>query len=640
MCGIAGYVSPNDRGVCDAVRTMIQHLARRGPDSEGIETWPGVALGHRRLAILDLSPAGRQPMLSDDGQVGVVFNGCIYNFLELRGELERRGQRFRSNCDTEVLVRGYREWGIDALVKRLRGMFAFGIWDQPRRKLTLVRDRLGVKPLVYCARDREIGFASTPAALRAAGFGGEIDPQAVIDLLEFGFVTEDRSIYQEVHKLQAATILEWEDGRITQRQYWTVPECDETSRITFDEAVEETERLIVESVRLRLISDVPVGVLLSGGIDSGLVCWGMSKLNANVRAFTVGAPNDPSDETAGAAETARALGISHQVVDMPERTFSLDALIDAYSEPFPCSSAQAMLWVADAVKQHATVLLTGDGGDDVFFGYPFFRNARMAQSLARVLPGAAPALWRSARGLLPDTGVGKRVKSFLNYATGGIGAHARAHSGIPYYEQHGLLGERLAGRQVSQRQIPDSLDSARRLVGDVFSYHRRMGFAGEFMTKVDGATMYYGIEARAPFLDQEIWEFAATLPEGLRFRGGKLKAVLREIARRRIGPRVASRKKQGFTVPVERWLAGRWRGLMEDLGRGDSILERDGWIAPAALRRPVQDALRDGNIPLQVWRLLVLEHWLSRNSRAGVPPDAAGVPAGQLHRSASSNKRS
>ena len=193
---------------------MVQALVRRGPDSEGVAKWPNAVLGHRRLAILDLSAAGHQPMLSDDGQIGLVFNGCIYNFLELRRALEQRGHRFHSRCDTEVLLRGYEEWGIDALAGRLRGMFAFGIWDQRRRTLTLVRDHLGVKPLIYCERNGEIGFASTVRALRAAGFGGEINPDAIVDLLELGWVRDDRAIAIGIRKLPPATILEWRDGHV------------------------------------------------------------------------------------------------------------------------------------------------------------------------------------------------------------------------------------------------------------------------------------------------------------------------------------------------------------------------------------------------------------------------------------------
>jgi asparagine synthase (glutamine-hydrolysing) len=590
---------------------MLHSLARRGPDSEGIETWPGAALGHRRLAILDLSEAGRQPMLTEDGQIGLAFNGCIYNFLDLRGELEQRGHRFRSNTDTEVLLYGYREWGIDGLARRLRGMFAFAIWDHPRRTLSLVRDRLGVKPLVYHACGGEIAFASTVGALRTAGFGGEIDPNAVLDVLEYGWVTDEHAIYEGIEKLPPGVILEWSGGRATQRGYWSLPES-ESGRISFAEAVEETERLLLESVSLRLVSDVPVGALLSGGIDSTLVCWALRELNAKITAFTVRAPDDPSDESTVAARTAKSLGISHEIVDMPEGRPSLHEMIDAYSEPFACSSAHALLLVSKAVKSHATVLLTGDGGDDIFLGYPFFRHAWMAQKLANRLPGFAAPAWRALRSAVPRVGPAKRVRNFLDYATGGLGAFAGVHDGLPYFEGRMIPGERLKGRQLAQRQIAPSPESARRMLRDVFQHHKRLHFTSEFMPKVDGATMHYALEARAPFLDHKMWEFAAALPPEVRLRGGILKAVLREIVRRRVGLDVAFRKKQGFTVPVERWLAERWSGLLDRL-RGGTILEREGWIRPGSLNAPLDQAVRNNLVPVQLWRLLVLELWMERN---------------------------
>ena len=613
MCGIAGYTSVSRvRATEPAVRAMVQALERRGPDSEGLENWDGASLGHRRLAILDLSEAGGQPMLSADRQIGVVFNGCIYNFRELRRELEARGNRFRSECDTEVLLYGYREWGIDALAGRLRGMFAFAVWDNPRRVLTLVRDRLGVKPLVFCQQHGEIAFASTIAALRTAGFGGGIDPQAVLEFLEFGYVTEARAIFEGIEKLAPATIAEWHEGHLERRKYWSLPETDESTPVTFDEAVEQTEQLILKAVKQRLISDVPMGALLSGGIDSTLVCWALRQLNANVRAFTVRAPGSDSDESAAAADTARRLGISHEIVDMPDTDFSLDELTDAYSEPFSCQSALAMLWVSRSVKRLATVLLTGDGGDDVFFGYPFFRNVWMAQKLARRLPQAAATIWNRASCVIPGLGPLGRAKNFLNYSTGGLGPFIRAHDGLPYYRERGILGEALAGRELPQRQLPASLRSARRLLWEFFSYHRNQHFVSEFMVKVDGGTMHYALEARAPFLDQKIWEYASALPAEVRFHGGNLKAVLREIVRRRVGEEVAFREKQGFTVPVERWLAERWSGMLEGLRQG-TALERDGWVRKGSLEAPLRDALRRRWIPVQLWRLLVLDHWLEKS---------------------------
>jgi len=636
MCGIAGYASSlGVRATEPAVRAMVRAMARRGPDSEGVETWDSAALGHRRLAILDLSDAGSQPMLSSDHQIGVVFNGCIYNFRDLRRELESRGNRFRSDCDTEVLLHGYREWGIDALVSRLRGMFAFAVWDNPRRTLTLVRDRLGVKPLVFRMSRGEIAFASTVAALRAGGFCGGIDPCAVLEFLEFGYVTERRAIFGGIEKLAPATIAEWRDGRLERRQYWSLAECGESAAPSaFEDAVEQAEQLILEAVRLRLISDVPVGALLSAGVDSTLVCWALRQLNADVKAFTVRAPGSDSDESAAAAGTARTLGIAHEIVDMPDTDFSLDELMDAYSEPFACQSALAMLWVSRSVKRLATVLLTGDGGDDIFFGYPFFRHAWMAQRFARQLSPALAAAVTAAGSAIPGHGPLRSAKHWLGYATGGLGPFLQAHDGLPYYQERGILGETLAGRKLSQRQIPPSLDSAQRLLWEVFSDHRSRHFVSEFMVKVDGGTMHHALEARAPFLDQKIWEFAAALPAQVRFHGGTLKAVLREVVRRRVGSDVAFRQKQGFTVPVERWLAGRWMGMLEQL-RGQTALERDGWVRRGSLDAPLSAALRRRWIPAQLWRLLVLDHWLQRN-RANVPepgpvfaaPASAGVPGG------------
>ena len=619
MCGIAGKISfAHPEVTSHQVARMLQVLRRRGPDSEGVVNWPGVCLGHRRLAILDLSPAGHQPMLSDDEQIGLVFNGCIYNFVELRKDLESCGRRFHSHCDTEVLLQGYAEWGIDNLVQRLRGMFAFGIWDARRRTLVLVRDRLGVKPLVYFAGGGEIAFASTITALNASGHGNEIDSYAVLDLLEFGFITEQRAIFTGVSKLPPATIAEWCDGHLTQRRYWSLESTSEPLQISFDEAIEETERLLIESVGLRLVSDVPIGALLSGGVDSTLICWAMHKLNADITAFTVRAPSDPADESADASRTASRLGIPHQIVDMPEASVALDELLDAYCEPFPCSSALPMLWVSKAVKEFATVLLTGDGGDDVFLGYPLFQHAWLAQRLACALPDSlAPAVDR-ARALLPARGPFRRANNFLGYATEGLGAFCHAHDGLPYFEQRDLLGERLIGLQLPQRQIAPSLQSARRLLSEVEEYHRGLTFLSEFMPKVDRATMYYSIESRAPLLDHCLWEFAAKLPPEIRLHDGKLKAVLREIVRRRIGPEVASRRKQGFLVPVERWLADRWRNMLDQL-LGDTRLEQEGWIRGGALKDSVCVAIRERWVPLQIWRLLVLENWLQRRAAERAP---------------------
>jgi len=629
MCGLAGVVYRDSSAIAEpVVRAMLPPLARRGPDGEGFFAWPGVGFGHRRLAILDLSPAGAQPMVSADGNVGIVFNGCIYNFLEIRKELEQRGCTFHSRCDTEILLAGYREWGIDELAPRLHGMFAFAIWDQPRRKLTLARDRLGVKPLVYRTWQDGIAFASTLGALQAGGFTDAINPQAVLEFLDLGFVTGQESIYTGTRKLPPASILEWQDGQTTARCYWTLPEADESSSIRFEDAVEEAERLIVEAVRRRLISDVPIGALLSGGIDSTLVCWGLSQLNANIRAFTVGAPGDASDESVQARDIARRLGIPHEVVQLSaDQTLPLDELTEAYSEPFGSTSALGMLRVSQAVKPKATVLLTGDGGDDVFLGYPFFYNAWKAQQLSRKFPSAAPHVWNALRPLVRRIPPLRRAQNFLDYTMGGIGSYARVRTGLPYFEDRRMFGDLLRGGQVAHRQVPASAASAKHLVADVFEFHRRMHFTSEFMTKVDGGTMYHSLEARAPFLDHVLWEFAAKLPPTIHFYQGQLKAVLREIVRRRVGPEVAFRRKQGFTIPVERWLASRWSGHLKEL-QGGSLLVRQGWMEQQALSSAVDEALARKVAPPQLWNALVLEHWLRRQGTITAGRSLRQAPVG------------
>ena len=628
MCGIAGLAGFGDRE--DArrrVRQMLSTLTRRGPDGEGLELWPsdsGLAavLGHRRLSIFDLSDAGRQPMLSPDSSIGIVFNGAIYNFRELRVELEAEGYKFKSHTDTEVLVHGYDAWGLDRLLQKIRGMFALALWDDRKRTLYLVRDRLGVKPLLYSCHNGQIAFASTARALRAGGFSDQIDDLAIADYLEFGFVTDARSIYRGVSKVAAATVVEWSDGKVRTREYWRPPTPSATQP-SFAEAVEETERLFVRAVERRLFADVPVGSLLSGGVDSSLVCWAIAHLGGDVTAFTVGTPGDPADETADAADTARRLGVRHQVLELSgDSEPNIDELVSAYGEPFACASALGMLRVSKAVRGSATVLLTGDGGDDVFLGYPEHRYFWLAQKLARSLPGFVANGWRDNRSKLPQVGSLKRLSSFLNYSTGGLGAVACAHDGLPSYERYGMLGERLAGVSVAQRSMEWSSESSRNLLAEFLEYDRDMRFVGEYMTKVDGATMFHSLEARSPFLDQDLWEFAAGLPFELRLHGGKLKSILRALAQQKLGERVSRGRKRGFTIPVQRWLVGRWRNALTELLE-TSILDREGWINSRATLDRLADAAEKGWAPNQLWYIFVLESWLRHEQNFSVEADVS-----------------
>jgi asparagine synthase (glutamine-hydrolysing) len=630
MCGLAGIVGEVDPcWAQSAVAAMLAELAHRGPDAEGLESWPGAVLGHRRLSIFDLSDAGRQPMISEDRSVSVLLNGAIYNFRSLRGELERHGCLFRSRTDTEVLVYGYQVWGVDELVRRVRGMFAIAIWDARENRLFLIRDRLGVKPLAFAVQGGSIAFASTVRALARGGFGHTIDDCRVAEFLEYGFVTDPRTIYREVQKLQAASILEWHQGTYRIREYWSVPSVSRVD-ISFDEAVEETERLFLAAVERRLHADVPVGALLSGGVDSSLVCWGISHLGADITAYTVGVPGSAADETLDAQATAGALKIRHVVLPISaENPSVLDDLASAYGEPFACGSALGMLRISQVIKPSATVLLTGDGGDDVFLGYPGHAYFLWAQRLARQIPPMAGDLWRSARGLLSPMGSLSRATHFLNYVTGGVGAVVEANPGLPECRRRGVLGKRLQSAAIEERSIPETLESARHLLTEMLTYERRHRFTGEYMTKVDGGAMFHALEARSPFLDQDLWEFAASLPFEIRMHGGRLKAVLREIARRRIGEHVAGGPKRGFTIPVQEWLVQRWYAEAERI-LSNGLLAEHAYIDPKAVGRELLRGRRAGRAPLYLWYLFVLERWMRQEharGRLGFYPAAERVPA-------------
>lgn len=615
MCGIAGVIGREAAtDTAEVVRSMTTALARRGPDGEGLHQWGAAVIAHRRLSIYDLSSAGSQPMISPDGLVGVTFNGAVYNFPDLRRELEPHFQ-FRSRTDTEVLLHGYVHWGIEALVKRLRGMFAFGIWDQRTRELHLVRDRLGVKPLVYAQRsDGSIAFASTVRALRHAAETPELSETAVLEFLEFGFVPDSQAIYRRMAKVPPGTILTWANGSVNIRRYWSLPEPGSGPAISFDEAVEETERLVLEATQLRLFADVPVGSLLSGGIDSALVCWAAAKSGADITAYTVGIPGDEADETSGARVAARAIGIRHELLPMTAGDAPGPSdLVHAYGEPFAVGSALGMIGVSRLVRTMAKCLLTGDGGDDVFLGYPEHLYFARAQSLAGWMPPGATAAWKVAGGLLPDSGNVRRLRNFVSYAVGGLPAVAAARDGLPFYQRHGLLGDRLAGLGLERRSRAWDAVSARNLMKEFLNYDQVTRFTGEYLPKVDGATMFHALEARAPFLDQELWNFAAGLPVELRLHAGQAKAILRRLAEKHLGPEVARAPKRGFSVPVQTWLAREWAPQVREVF-ADSLLEREGWIRT----RPTAPLLgQPGTVaPVQLWRLYVLEQWLRHERSA------------------------
>lgn len=620
MCGIAGIVglTDNETGRLK-VEQMVGALERRGPDAEGLAEWPGAVLGHRRLAIFDLSDAGAQPMSTADGALAVVFNGAIYNFKSVRAELEKLGCRFRSHSDTEVLLHGYRAWGMEPLVQRLRGMFAFGLWDSLERKLYLVRDRLGVKPLVFARRGKQLAFASTVRALKCGGYAGAINDDAILDILRWGFVGEEHCIYRSIQKLPAATILEWSAGNYRQYCYWHAPRPQSATTLTFHDAVSETERRLREAVAIRLDADVPVAVLLSGGIDSSLICGVVAELGADLTAYTVGVPGDPSDESAAAASTASRLGIRHCLIELGDAHMpDVEELLSAYDEPFPSSSALGMLRISRAISSSAKVVLTGDGGDDLFLGYPRHRHLWFAERMARFMAPSFAETWSRWGGQGLRVGPLRRAGALMDYATRGVDAFLEKSTGLAVYRTKGLLGPRLGS---VQQVLMNEAEPGRGMVDRLVEFERGGRFVGEYLKKVDGATMHYGLEARAPFLDQELWRFACSLPVKLRLHHGELKAILRALARRRIGIGVSARKKRGFSIPAHRWLIRQWRGRAEDVFN-NSILARTGWIDRANVLAELRRSAQLGRTGDELWNLFVLETWLQRER--GAAHDEAG----------------
>lgn len=611
MCGIAGIVGVKDvSSAVGRVSDMIHQLQRRGPDDSGIESWQDAVLGHRRLSIFDLSSAGHQPMLTPDGDIGIVFNGAIYNFHELRAELETLGYEFRSRTDTEVLLHGYKQWGIDTLVSKIDGMFAFGVWDNAASKLFLVRDRLGVKPLAYCQKGSEIAFASTVRALGKAGYPLTLSTEGLLEYLEFGFITDERSIYYGIKKVAAATIVEWHNGSITERVYWAPPKVAPYD-LSFEGAVERTEEIFLSAVKKRLLADVSVGALLSGGIDSSLVCWAISELGSNVTAYTVGTPDERFDESSVAGQTAKRLGIKHEILALsgsflPDPTL----LARAYPEPFACSSALGMLSVSELVRKEATVLLTGDGGDDVFLGYPEHKHFYLAQKAAKFIPPGSEGLWRYLRRYMPRSGPAKRLRSFADLASGGLGAVTQIRDGLPFYIENDLLPPQIRSLKLDHREIEWSSDSAKNLLEEFLAYDRRTRFVGEYLPKVDGATMYHALESRSPFLDLDLWEYAASIPYSVRLNRGKKKAILRKIAEKHLGTSLAGQKKQGFLIPAQKWLANEWRDDFFDI-LSNSRLDTLGFLDSKRTLESFERFSRNGEaVPRQYWFIYVLELWL------------------------------
>ena len=608
MCGIAGFAGSLADGpdAADRLRRMCDAIRHRGPDDSGYHVAPGVALGMRRLSIIDVA-GGHQPMTNEDGTVHVVFNGEIYNYQSLRARLLTGRHRLTTSSDTETLVHLYEDHGA-GLARELRGMFGFAIWDDRRRRLLVARDRLGIKPLYYWPMRDGVAFASELRALvTLPEFPRTIDPDAVVDYMAVGYVPEPRTIFAGVHKLPPGHLLEWtRDGGVRTERYWS-PAVAENTRITEQEAVEETRRLLDESVRIHLLSEVPLGAFLSGGIDSSGVVATMARISDRpVRTFSIGFAERAFDESEHAAEVASALGTEHtQLVVRPDAELLFEQVARALDEPFADPSALPTFLVSYLARRDVTVALSGDGGDELFGGYTRYFELNGARSL----PPIARSVLRNVALRLPHATYGRNRLLSLGRTMRGRYAGTVA---LPLREaEGGLLREDVARRAVPFDKTLDRWftdGSARDFMSQLMIVDVQSYLPGDILTKVDRMSMAHSLEARVPLLDHEIAEFALSLPPSLKFRDGVGKWVLRRALGDRVPDEVFRRPKQGFDVPLRDWFRGPLAHRLAALSdRSSAVYD---FVEPRAVERIVQEhrvGRRDH--ARTIWRLVMFDQW-------------------------------
>ena len=643
MCGIAGFwettASRDDAG--DVLQRMTSAIAHRGPDDSGAwcDAASGLAIGHRRLSIIDTTSAGHQPMSSASGRFRIVFNGEIYNFLELRRELEAAGVRFRGESDTEVLLESIERWGVRASVERAVGMFAFALWDETRQTLHLVRDRVGEKPLYWGWLGHTLAFGSELKALRRhPAWIGAIDRGALALYLKFSYIPAPYSIYEGIRKVRPGTMLTFRTDAPgappEEIEYWSARAVVENGmrdplHLSDGELVDEAERRLTETVRDQMISDVPLGAFLSGGIDSSLIVSLMQKQSARpVQTFTIGFGHEEYNEAEHARAVATHLGTAHtELYVTPQEALDVIPRLPAmYDEPFADSSQIPTFLVAQLARRHVTVSLSGDGGDEVFGGYHRYvwaerlrRKFRMVPAsirggLARGIRGVSPTRWNhifaSGSALLRTKRLsipGERMHKLANVLSATT-AEQIYEQLVTMWRDPALLspGEDLPTFLTERGKWAKLDDFAQRMMFlDLVSY-----LPDDILVKVDRATMAVSLESRAPFLDHRIIEFAWRLPHHAKIRNEQTKWLLRQVLHRHVPQALVDRPKMGFGIPLDHWLRGELREWAGDLLNADR-LRREGFFDPAVIARK-WDEHQSGarNWQHLLWSILMFQAWI------------------------------
>lgn len=638
MCGIAGMVGREGETVTlEQVRCMTDTIVHRGPDDEGFHVRGNIGLGMRRLSIIDVA-GGHQPIYNEDGTVAIVFNGEIYNFLELRQGLESRGHQFSTRSDTEVIVHLYEEMGVDCITK-LRGMFAIALYDGKRASLLLARDRLGKKPLFYAQHGGRLFFGSEIKTLLAAAPGlAEVDAEGILQFFYYGYIPDPHSAFRDIHKLPPGHLAEYRGGQVHIRQYWDVPAYGVNDPGSDEACLEEMERQLAEAVRLRLISDVPLGALLSGGVDSSIVVALMARESSSpVKTFSIGFGKADFNEAQYARLVAERFGTEHHelIVD-PNINDTLNHLTQMMEEPFGDSSMIPTYYVSKLAREHVTVALSGDGGDELFAGYDrYIVNWRRRRY--DFVPAWAGKIYRNhLYPILPSTVKGRKLAWNIT-----LSSRDRYLDGVSFLpalnRERSLFSEEFVACarqwenpfQQFQRFYDDApaTDVLSRLMYlDVKTY-----LTADILTKVDRMSMATSLEMRCPILDHVFVEWAAGLPLKYKFRDGTRKFMFKKLAERLgIPSELLQRRKQGFSLPLVHWMRHELKDGLLQILLEPRTLQR-GYFNPEIVRGVVDEHLRGRRNHADIlWMILVFELW-HRNFLEKIGKDSRPCPEDALY---------
>lgn len=625
------------------VHRMCQTIVHRGPDDEGIYARGPVGLGMRRLSIIDLS-GGHQPIHNEEKNVWVVYNGEIYNFPELRRDLEQRGHKFYTHSDTEVIVHLYEEMGADC-VKKLRGMFGLALYDERKQSLLLARDRLGKKPLHYAVHQGRLLFGSEiKAILAVAPELAEVDPEGLLQYLYFGYIPDPQTAFRRIRKLPPGHLLEYRDGKTRIREFWNVPEYGTHPAMSEEDCLAELERRLAEAVRIRLISDVPLGALLSGGVDSSIVVALMARASAKpVKTFSIGFEAEEFNEAEHARLVAEKFGTDHhELILKPNVEETLTFLTGMLEEPFGDSSMLPTYYVSRMARQHVTVALSGDGGDELFAGYDRYLVAMERKKFDRI-PNWVGRVYRDQlHHRVPSAVYGKNLA--WNASLSPRDRYLDSVSYLPVLHRERALFSKDFLNDASH--LPDPLEQwqlyydeapARDPLSRLLYLDTKTYLTGDILAKVDRMSMATSLEVRVPMLDHEFVEWVASLPAEWKFRAGTRKFILKKLAERLgIPPAVLHRRKQGFQLPLVNWMRDSMKGQFLDLLLEPRTLQR-GYFKPAAVCAMIREHVRGRrNRSGILWRMLVLELWHRNFMEAGAarrqiqPPN---VSSREVHQS-------